>query len=121
MLSHDTPCPPTTTINHFKVFRYYPYSVFTSMDSSIRHNVMLQSAINILVGGCLIELEYEVNTPRMTKSKFRNFFFHVKIPKCIKTEVTCYVVCPLIQEDNSTLEFGGGIQSIQVTEDYSGE
>ena len=121
MLSHDTPCPPTTIIDKFQVFRYYPYTVFTSMESSIRCNITLQSMINIPVGESLIELEYEVNTPRTTKSKFRQFFFYVKIPQPIKVEVKCHVACPEKQQDNATSEFGGGLQSIWIMEEYNGE
>ena len=121
MFSHYTPCPLTTTIDKLYLYRFYPYTIFIGMDSNVRRNLTLQSSINILKGRVVIDMEYELNTPQTTNTKFGQLFFHIKIPHVIKTEVMCYIACPKKQWEISVPEFGGGLHSIQIVKGDNGE
>ena len=91
------------------------------MDSSgPRRNLVLQSSVNIPKGRSLITLEYDVNTPRTSSTKFGQIYFHVKVPWVIKASVTCCIACPEKEPYPIPSEFGGALRSYHIEEEYDG-
>ena len=88
--------------------------------SSPRRNLVLQSSVNIPIGRCLITLEYDVNTPRASSTKFGQILFHVKIPWVIKATAKCCISCPEKEPFPIPSEFGGALRSYHIEEGYNG-
>ena len=65
-------------------------------------------------------MEYDVNTPRATSTRFGQIFFHVKIPRGVKASAKCCIACPEKEPIPIPSEFGGALRSYHIEEEYDG-